>query len=270
VALKIAGITRYSVVLQRSFATTRGLSEHAARKAIWRPERLRHREQLFQAIALPSLEQIASRHEHFRHFILISPDFPQPFRQALEAVAAVRSWLEIVEVGAKQDFSDVKPAISNFVGTDKAFVFRLDDDDALAPQPFLDAILAHADSPDGTVLSFDEGYMIRPGWNSVSLVKERIPFVSAGLGVYSRGPDVVSIHDLGNQNKIADKGYPVVHIRGRTWLRSKSDTSDTAMKSWKKWRYLPISKASLERCLGDHFPGLDPISVVDAIVAKVR
>ena len=269
-ALKIAGITRYSVIVQRSFATTRGLSEHAAREAIWRPQRLTHREQLFRAIALPSLEQIASRHEHFRHFLLISPDFPQPFKRTLEAIATNHPWLHVVEVGAKQDFSDVKPAISKFVGTDKAFVFRLDDDDALAPQAFLNAVLAHADSPAGTVLSLDEGYMIRPGWNSVSLVKERIPFVSAGLGVYSQGPDVVSIHDLGNQNKISDKGNPVIHIRGRTWLRSKSETSDTVMKSWKKWRYLPISKPSLEQCMKDNFPGLDADLVIDAIVARVK
>lgn len=268
--LKIAGITRYSVIVQRSFATTRELDEQAARKAIWRPERLAHREQLFRAIALPSLDQIASRHQAFRQFVLISPDFPEPFKHSLQTIAASRPWLRIVEIGPKQDFSDVKPEIKNFAGTDKVFVFRLDDDDALAPRAFLDAILANAHSPNGTVLSLDEGFMIRPGWNSVSLVKERIPFVSAGLGVYSQGPDVISIHDLGNQNKIAAKGHPIIHIRGRLWLRSKSETSDTVMKSWKRWRYWPISRSSLERCLGENFPGLDAASVIDAIVAKVR
>lgn len=268
--LKIVGITRYSVIVQQSFATTRGLDEQAARKEIWHPGRLRHREQLFRAITLPSLDQIAASHAPFRHLILISPDFPEPFKQSLEATAATRPWLRIVEVGTKQDFSDAKPEIRNFAGNDKVFVFRLDDDDALAPRAFIDAVMKNADSPAGTVLSLDEGFMIRPGWNSVSLIKERIPFVSAGLGVYSQGPDVISIHDLGNQNKIAAKGHSIIHVRGRLWLRSKTETSDTVMKSWKKWRYLPISRSSLDRHLRDHFPGLDVASVVDAIVAKVR
>ena len=98
---------------------------------------------------------------------------------------------------------------------------------------------------------------------------ENIPFVSAGLGVYSRGPNVVSIHDLGNQNKIAEKGYPIVHVRGRLWLRSKTDTSDTAMKYWKRWRYWPISKSRLQQQLSENFPGLRADSVIDAITAEV-
>jgi hypothetical protein len=268
VALKIAGITRYSVIAERSFAATRGLDENTARKVIWRPERLVHREQLFRAIALPSLDALA-RYEHFRHFILISEDFPQPFKRALEAMAAGRAWLQIVEVGPQGDFSSVNASIANFVGEAKAFVFRLDDDDALAPAAYLDAVLSNAGCREGTVLSADEGYMIRPGWNGVSLVKERIPFNSAGLGVYSHGPNVISIHDLGNQNKIATKAHPVIHVSGRLWLRSKHETSDTMMKSWKRWRYFPVSKPSLERCLRENFPGLDAGSVIDAIVTKV-
>jgi len=268
-ALLIAGITRYSVIAERSFAATRRLNEHAARKVIWRPERLAHRERLFQAFALPSLDGIAARHEHFRHFVLISSDFPQPFKQALEAMTANRAWLRVVEAGQNGDFSAVKIELGKIAGDTKAFVFRLDDDDALASPAYLDAVLANADSPEGTVLSPDEGYIIRPAWNTVSLVKARVPFMAIGLGVYSRGPSVVSIHDLGNQNKIANKGHPVVHVRGRLWLRSKHDSSDTLMKSWKRWRYLPVSKPSLERCLRDNFPGLDADSVVDAIVAEV-
>ena len=183
---------------------------------------------------------------------------------------ASRSWLRIVEIGPRGDFSPVNAEIGKFVGEAKAFVFRLDDDDALAPAAYLEAVLSNASCQEGTVLSADEGYMIRPGWNGVSLVKERIPFNSAGLGVYSRGPDVISIHDLGNQNKIATKGQPVIHVSGRLWLRSKHETSDTMMKSWKRWRYLPVSRPALAHCLRDHFPGLDAGSVIDAIVADVR
>lgn len=268
-ALKIAGITRYSVIAERSFAATRGLDESAARRVIWRPERLAHRELLFRAIALPSLNAIAARYENFRHFVLISRDLPQPFKRALEEMAAGRAWLQIVEVGPHGDFSSVNAEIVNFVGEAKAFVFRLDDDDALAPDAFLAAIIANVDCADGTVLSPDEGFIIRRAWNSVSLVKARVPFMAVGLGVYSRGPNVISIHDLGNQNKIAAKGYPVVHARGRLWLRTKHETSDTLMKSWKRWRYFPISEPSLERCLRDNFPGLDAGSVIDAIVTAV-
>jgi Protein of unknown function (DUF3118). len=268
-AIKIAGITRYSVIAQRSFAATRDLDPESARQVIWRPERLAHRERLFRAIALPSLDEIAARHEQFRHFVLVSADFPQPFKRSLEAMAASRPWFQIVEVGPSSDFSVMKAELGKFVGEAKAFVFRLDDDDALAPAAFLDAVLSNADCAAGTVLSLDEGYMIRPGWNSVSLVKEKIPFNSAGLGVYSQGPNVTSIHDLGNQNKIAEKGYPVIHIRGRMWLRSKTDTSDTTMKYWKRWRYLPISKSRLQQQLDEKFPGLHADSVIDAITAEV-
>ena len=263
--LKIVGITRYSVIYQKSFAATRGLDADEARKVIWRPERLAHRAQLFNAIALPSLDQMAARYQQFHHLVLVASDFPQPFKSGLEEMAASRRWLRLVEVRAGEDFSAAKPALREIVADAPAFVFRLDDDDAMAPQAYLDAILSHAGCPDGTVLSPDEGYMIRPAWKGVSLRKERIPFVSAGLGVFTRGPDPLSIHDLGNQNKIARTGCPVIHPKGRLWLRSKTQTSDTTMRSWKKWRYLPISVPALERRLRDTFPGLGAEFVVDAV-----
>jgi len=268
-ALKIAGITRYSVIAERSFAATRGLDQDAARQVIWRPKRLAHREHLFRAIALPSLDAFALRYKDFRHFILISADFPQPFKQSLESLVVNRPWLRILELSPNGDFSALKAPLQKFVGDARVFVFRTDDDDALAPDAFLATIIANAGCADGTVLSPDEGYIIRRAWNGVSLAKARVPFMAVGLGVYSRGPNVISIHDLGNQNKIATKGYPVIHARGRLWLRTKHDSSDTMMKSWKRWSYLPASKTSLERCLADNFPGLDADSVIGAIVAEV-
>lgn len=262
--LKIVGITRYSVIHQRSFAGTRGLDVNEARNLLWRPERLAHREQLFRAVALPSLDQMAARHQEFRHLVMISHDFPSPFKQAIVNIAAGRPWMGIVESHPGDDFSVVKPLLRAIVGDAPVFVFRLDDDDAMASQHYLDAILSNGNCADGSVLSPDEGYMIRPAWKGVSLKKERIPFVSAGLGVYTRGPDPLSIHDLGNQNKIA-KRYPVIHVKGRLWLRSKTYTSDTVMKSWKKWRYFPVSAANLERVLQDTFPGLSAQAVIEAI-----
>ncbi len=262
--LSIVGITRYSVLHQRSFAGTRGLAIDDARNLLWRPERLAHREQLFRAIALPSLDQFAARYHNFQHVIMLSHDLTAMFKQRIVNIAAARPWLQIVESRPGDDFSVVKPLLRTIVGDSRAFVFRLDDDDAMAPQYYLDAILANANCTDGTVLSPDEGYMVRPAWKGVSLKKERIPFVSAGLGVYTRGPDPISIHDLGNQNKLAKK-FPVIHVKGRLWLRSKTLTSDTVMQSWKKWRYFPVSLTELGHVLESTFPGLSAQAVIDAI-----
>jgi len=263
--LAIVGITRYSVIFQRSFAATRGLDEEKAREVIWNPRRLAHRRRLFEALTLPSLDQMAARHAGFHHIVMLSAGFPPAFRSRLEETALARPWLHLVEAEPGSDFSAVKPKLAEIVGDRAAYVFRIDDDDAMAPDAFLAAIVAHAGSASGTVLSPDEGWMIRPAWRAVSLRPARIPFVSAGLGVYTRGPSPQSIHDLGNQNKIDRPGQAVVHASGRLWLRTKHDSSDTVMQSWKRWRYWPTAMTTLRRMLAAEFPGLDAQRIVGAV-----
>ncbi|MEC9342836.1 MAG: hypothetical protein VYD64_03210, partial [Pseudomonadota bacterium] len=77
-----------------------------------------------------------------------------------------------------------------------------------------------------------------------------------------------SIHDLGNQNKIAGQGNPVIHARVPTWLRTKHGTSDTVMKSWKRWLYWPTSPGQVKRRLADEFPGVDPALAIDAVIGS--
>jgi hypothetical protein len=264
-ALAIVGITRYSVIFQRSFAATRGLDEDRARAVIWDPRRLAHRRRLFEALTLPSLDQLAARHAGFHHIVMLSTGFPEAFRLVLDETALTRPWLHLVEAEPGSDFSVVKPKLAQIVGDRAAYVFRIDDDDALAPAAFLAAIVAHANSAPGTVLSPDEGWMVRPAWRGVSLRPTRIPFVSAGLGLYTRGPSPQSIHDLGNQNKIDRPGQAVIHARGRLWLRTKHYSSDTVMQAWKRWRYWPTAMTTLRGMLAAEFPGLDADRIIGAV-----
>jgi hypothetical protein len=227
-----------------------------------------HRAKLFNAIALPSFGEIARIYPHYTHIVLISQDLPATFKNPLQQIAAIRPWLRLVEVDDKGDFSAMKPVLKEIVGDATAYVFRIDDDDALSPQPFVDTVLANANCKPGTAMSLDQGYMIRPAWNSVSIRKETIPFVSAGLGVFTSGPEPLSIYALGNQNKFTKKGIPVIYAKGRLWLRSKTDTSDTPMSGWKRWRFFPTPLARLEECLHRHFPGLETGAVIEAITDR--
>jgi Putative rhamnosyl transferase len=267
-AVKIIGITRYSVISRISFLATRGMSEADARAKIWQENRMAHRAKLFNAIALPSFGEIARIYPDYTHIVLISQDLPAMFKGPLQQIASTRPWLKLVEVDDKGDFSALNPVLRDIVGDATAYVFRIDDDDALSPQAFVDTVLANANCAPGTAMSLDEGYMIRPAWNSVSIRKETIPFVSAGLGVFTTGPQPLSIYALGNQNKFTKKGIPTIYAKGRLWLRSKTDTSDTPMSAWKRWRFFPTPAAELEQCLRRHFPGLETEAVIDAITDR--
>ncbi len=266
--VRIVGITRYSVISRRSFLATRGMDGATARERIWQPRRMAHRAKLFNAIALPSFGEIARIYPHYTHIVLVSEDLPQLHRAPLDALAATRPWLRLVAVDDQGDFAAMDPVLAQIAGDDTAYVFRIDDDDALSPAAFVDTVLKNAGCAPGTAMSLDEGFMIRPAWNSVSIRKETIPFVSAGLGVFTRGPQPLSIYALGNQNKFTDKGIPTIYAKGRLWLRSKTDTSDTPMSAWKRWRYFPSGPVEVERLLRDHFPGLEPGAVIEAVTDR--
>ncbi len=266
--VKIVGITRYSVISRKSFLATRGMDGATARARIWQPRRMAHRAMLFNAIALPSFGEIARIYPHYIHIVLVSEDLPYVYRAPLDALAATRPWLRLVAVDDKGDFAAMKPVLAQIAGEDPVYVFRIDDDDALSPAAFVDTVLKNAGCAPGTAMSLDEGFMIRPAWNSVSIRKETIPFVSAGLGVFTRGPQPLSIYALGNQNKFTKKGIPTIYAKGRLWLRSKTDTSDTPMSTWKRWRYFPSRPAEVERLLRDRFPGLETDAVIEAITDR--
>ena len=118
---------------------------------------------LFKAVTLPSVLQAAEGHE-FHWFILLDEDMPAGaldfLRTAIEEVGGAGSvHLQFVRTSIEANRAGLN-AVRSVAGDDRrAFVIRIDDDDAVSRDAFTSALNAVDDLGRPAVISLADGYM---------------------------------------------------------------------------------------------------------------
>jgi hypothetical protein len=226
--LAIVGITRFSVVgAPHLFAATTGRSQDEADRIIFAPERMRTRFQLFETLALPSIDAIAKRYVRFRYLILISNALPSFWQARLAAITSHRPWCRILRLAREESLNArARQAAADFANGAPLFSFRIDDDDALSAN-YLDALVAHADIGSPVALTFADGIYLRT--SDFAAFAIRRPLIAIGLGYLAPNADR-TIFDLGSHMTIPERGTRVVEISGGPhWIRSVHSQNDSEL-----------------------------------------
>jgi len=233
--LAIIGITRFSVVERgpvRSFSRGKGREYEDRYRYVFDRHRMRRRFRLFEALALPSVMNIARQYKHFRYVILISSNLPLRWKLRLRWITRGLPWCRVVTVDRDGGMGPARrKATADFAGARRYFCFRLDDDDALAGS-WLSVVLDHARKrTDDFVLSCDDGiYLQKDAPGSVRIAPMHYPRGAFGLGLFSRDPNGRTIYCLGNHTKV-DRAAEVVHFGGRPcWIRALHRHSESRTK----------------------------------------
>jgi Putative rhamnosyl transferase len=268
--LHIIGITRYSVVSapeSRRFRETMAVDYETACRRIWSDERMGLRSRLFSAMCLPSMEIAARKHADFLFIVVTSSAMPQKWKDDLREKVAGKNWCQIVEAPAESWLGSIKPRVKALVGDDRAYTFRLDDDDALSAD-FVETVLSHQNVPDGTVLSFDRGLVLqatdagRPILRPKSTIKS-----SMGMGIFTRGPEPKLIYQLGNHTRV-DERAQVVHVKTPSWILGRHATNDSVRRSIRL--NIPTPGFVLKHLIGERFSHIGIRAAALAMCARVN
>ena len=160
------GVTRFSVAMvgNPSWRMTRKLTagdEDRYLSALWSPERMAPRYELFSRLCAPQLQAMAGHHD-YHHVVLYSPGLPEPWLGLLRATVQEHPVLQLVAVegpGLPSVSSLVHKLIrGRRVDSGPVVAFRVDDDDLLALN-FLEKLTPYANYGDrGRAVNLSRGF----------------------------------------------------------------------------------------------------------------
>jgi hypothetical protein len=152
---------------------------------------------------------------------------PQDYRARLDEILRTRPYLSVRAYPPTITFEDsARDALAGALGeigqdpAGRVVHFRLDDDDALARDFIARLRTASADQPTGRVVSFTQGWYVRPDTgNRLAAAALDYPKISIGLALVTEGAAPQTIYDLGNHYDIPQD--QVCLIGGApAWVRS--------------------------------------------------
>ncbi|WP_426323896.1 glycosyltransferase [Microbacterium sp. E-13] len=228
------GHTRFSVHLPGNGAWKISRQGAEYTDALFRPERMALRSDVFLNLAMPVYQSWAERFD-YRHIVHFSRDLPEEWRSRLEIAAARHPCVILDEVTREIAVDSVIASDlgSRGRGSDIAVRIRVDDDDILAAD-YLDRLAAYV-SPEhvGFAVSFGLGVaaLYDDGAHTdFRLKREVLP--SAGQAYIGRfDPSSMSVRELADapHNRIDTVAPVIFDSREPMYLQTYHGTQD---KEW--------------------------------------
>jgi len=226
-ANRIVGLMRFSLVTERnrsSFRQTREGSLEDSVALIHNMARLEQRLALFEAMPLKCFE--GQTCQDFRLVVLTSTLIPKPIKRRLRKLAETRPFLTIKTAPPERSLSVAARACVG-VGDGPLVTFRIDDDDALAPDFIENLAAAAARTPPGGMITFERGLYLQPD-GADFLLQERV-YRNIAIGLATVSTDARTIFDRGSHVK-ADRFAVHVESRPESWIRLLHQGSDSGAR----------------------------------------
>lgn len=242
----VFGIVRYSVVTAaniKNWRTTRVGTLQEASTRILSEQRLRIRQELFKATALPFFRQEWGRGESFKVLVLISPLLPTRWRDQLVDATRDLVDLHLVEVPIDSSVALVtRNTVLSYLreSNDVVLTFRLDDDDCLR-SGMISRLREHVVPHNAEkILSFEHGLYCGLD-SSDALTAKRIVYRSNAFGIsyVSTAGQLSTVFDIGSHSKLgALADQMIVDPWPDAWLRSIHAATDTQQAMSEKGVYV--------------------------------
>lgn len=238
--MKLVGVTRFSLVTQRtlgSFRATKGKSLEEAKEIVYSRESLIWRMKFFENFCLSTYRAMSEQDEGSFGLVLINKDLPKPFKDLLLDMCASVDRLEVLELKDDQSPQEVvKPVVRIMAAGDRIYSYRYDDDDAL-PNTYIPSVRRICkDLAPNSVVSFNNGYSLsRVGDDCFGMHVRNYPLNAFGLGVVSDNNNLKTIFELGPHTKITLPTYHDTDNIG--WLSTVHQSNDSRVGEMKSKIY---------------------------------
>jgi hypothetical protein len=278
--IPVVGLIFFSMVGERiapELISQAEMSSEQRIAAILAPTRLRARQALFEAFTLPALDDQTD--PDFKIVLITSDRLPQDYRARLDEISRTRPYLSVRAYPQTITFEDsARDALAGALGeigqdpAGRVVHFRLDDDDALARDFIARLRTASADQPTGRVVSFTQGWYVRPDTgNRLAAAALDYPKISIGLALVTEGAAPQTIYDLGKHYDIPQD--QVCLIGGApAWVRSihSAAESQNVRDTWMAHttpenRHCDLDPDAFRALLAATVPALDPGAVRQAL-----
>jgi hypothetical protein len=231
---QIKGLIRFSYPAEGGFKLNRQ-SEGNVADALFHPDRLRRRMELFRRFTLPSL--IAQTDQDFKAAILIGEKMPIEFRKELEDMLAPHAFAKIVALPPMEHYKATQAALAAIPtqqDTSHIATFRLDDDDAIHIEMIqrirnlAEGLLQMREDERPFVIGFMHGHFmsLEGDLAVVSRVTERTP-LGVGLTMVAPVASPVNIFVQNNHRSIAEKFDTYTDASRPMFIRTVHDLNDS-------------------------------------------
>ncbi len=230
--VQVVGLIRFSVLTSdpaRSWQLPDRLEAEAYREALFADERLARRLEVFEAVALPSLDAQTDR--DFTAVLLTSTALPARWRRRLRRLAAERDHLRIMRFDSEGSVGGFARTAVRRLRREGARIatFRLDDDDALGRDFVASLRLTASQVADGTIVSAPSGVFLRAAPEGAF---EIIPIERAnnaqGLSLVADAGRDTSVFSTGNHARLDPASVVACPCAAPSWLRSHHALNDSA------------------------------------------
>ncbi len=225
----VVGLMRFSLVTDRnrgSFKLTRERTLEEAVSLIHDPERLEQRMALFESMPLRAFEQQTD--QDFKLVVLTSTLLPKSIKRRLRKLAESRDFLVIKTAPPDRSLSRAASMAARacIIG-ERMVTFRIDDDDALAPDFVASLKALAASAASGDMVSFERGLYLQPDGEDFLLQDRTYRNIAIGLATLS--DDGRTIFDRGSH--VRSDRFPVhVDDRPEAWIRLLHGGSDSGAR----------------------------------------
>lgn len=264
----IVGMIRFSLVLSDGnfFPTMTDMPLAGRIERIFDTARMARRFDVFERFCLPSLR--AQTDPGFNAILICSQLMPDMWKQRLERL--LRNDHNIYARFFRLDANIqrvYKRALHEMVSHDSPVhaSFRLDDDDALAPDFISQLRQRLMQEREGYALTFSRGFRLGPSEAGFTLETCDKPKLSAGLTYYSAHrnasiPKMQSVYNVGSHMKI-DTYVPTEIEGGSVMFLQTSHGANVSMRKLRQGEPDLSSRDVLERIAG-RFPWVDENALV--------